>query len=186
MIGEIRQALASDADAIAELHVLSWRGTYRGILPDSYLDGNIVAERRAAWERFFTAPVPGAMAFLALGLAPGSALGAERKPDGFIAFERGHEPGHDAVIENLHVASSARGRGLGRKLMRAAAAHLIGAEADSLCLWVYDDNTAAIDFYRSLGGVIDACGIDPFACADAPHSRIGWHDLPALRDRCAQ
>ena len=47
---EIRQAHAGDAEAIAELHTLSWRGAYRGILPDSFLDLEAEAERRAAWQ----------------------------------------------------------------------------------------------------------------------------------------
>ena len=63
-------------------------------------------------------------------------------------------------------------------------AHLIGNGAGSVCLWVYDRNTAAIDFYLALGGKADAHGTDPFAGAKAPHTRIGWHDLAALRARC--
>ncbi len=176
MSAEIRLARASDADAIAELHVVSWRGSYRGILPDSYLDGDVVAEREAAWARFFAEPPPGAVAFVASG--------AGQSFDGFIALEQGHERGYDAVIENLHVAPGARGRGLGKKLLATAAVHLMAAGDAAACLWVYDANKAAIDFYRALGGVIDARGTDPFAGADAPHSRIGWHDLAVLQNFC--
>ena len=176
MTAEIRLARASDAGAIAALHVLSWRRSYRGILPDAYLDGDVEAERGAAWVRFFTEPPPGAAAFVAPG--------AGQWLDGFIALEAGHESGYDAVIENLHVTPRAQGRGLGKKLLAAGAAHLAAAGDSSACLWVYDANKAAIAFYKSLGGVIDARGLDPFAGADAPHSRIGWPDLTVLRDRC--
>lgn len=172
----IRRAEASDSAAIADLHVLSWRAAYRGILPDSYLDGDVLAERRAVWMRFFAAPVPGAAAFVASG--------SVRALDGFVALEQGHESGYDAIIENLHVAPGARGQGLGKKLMAAAVAHLIDRGAGTVCLWVYDANKAAFDFYASLGGIIDARGTDPFAGANAPHSRIGWRDLAALRDLC--
>jgi hypothetical protein len=34
-----RPADASDSAAVAGLHTASWRHAYRGILPDSYLDG---------------------------------------------------------------------------------------------------------------------------------------------------
>jgi len=176
MTDEIRLARASDADAIAQLHVLSWRGSYRGILPDAYLEGDVEAERAAAWARFFAEPPPGAVAFVAPGV--GQSL------DGFIALEQGHDQGYDAVIENLHVAPVAQGRGLGKKLLAAGAAQLIAAGGTSACLWVYDANKAAIGFYEALGGVIDARGTDPFAGADAPHSRIGWPDLAVLRDHC--
>ena len=176
MTAEVRLARPGDADAIAQLHVVSWRGSYRGILPDAYLDGDAETERAAAWARFFAEPPPGAVAFVAPGA--GQCL------DGFIALEAGHESGYDAVIENLHVAPGAQGRGLGKKLLAAGAAHLAAAGGTSACLWVYDANKAAIGFYQALGGVIDARGFDPFAGADAPHSRIGWPDLRVLRDHC--
>ena len=175
MTGAIRRAGAGDAGAIAALHVVGMRTTYHGILPDRYLESEIEAERRAAWVRFFAAPPPGAAAFIAAGV---------RSLDGFIAFQHGAEAGYDAVIENLHVAPGARGRGLGKRLLRVAAEYMIAAGLGAVCLWVYDDNPAAIRFYTALGGVIDAHGTDPFAGADALHSRIGWHDLTVLRDRC--
>ena len=33
-----RRATANDAEAIAALRVDSWRTTYRGVMPDTYLD----------------------------------------------------------------------------------------------------------------------------------------------------
>ena len=38
MIGLVRQAEIGDAAAIARVHVASWRTTYRGLLPDEFLD----------------------------------------------------------------------------------------------------------------------------------------------------
>jgi hypothetical protein len=35
----IRRALPDDAPALARLHVDSWRAAYRGLVPDSRLDG---------------------------------------------------------------------------------------------------------------------------------------------------
>jgi len=176
MAFEIREAGAGDADAIAALHALSWRATYRGILPDSFLDHEAEAERRAVWSRFFVSPPLGGAAFVALD--------GNRTHQAFIAFERGDEPGYDAVIENLHVAPTAHGKGLGKSLLGRVAAHLIDSGFSSVCLRVYDSNVPAIAFYERLGGRIDGHGIDPFAGADAPDTRIGWHDLPVLRDRC--
>ncbi|HEY4215527.1 MAG TPA: GNAT family N-acetyltransferase [Gemmatimonadaceae bacterium] len=47
----IRKAVPTDAGAIADVHVASWRATYAGLVAQSYLDGLSVAERTAAWER---------------------------------------------------------------------------------------------------------------------------------------
>ncbi len=40
-------ASAQDAEAIARLQAQSWRITYRGMLPDEYLDRHVVADRLA-------------------------------------------------------------------------------------------------------------------------------------------
>ena len=40
-------ASAQDAEAIARLQAQSWRSTYRGMLPDEYLDHHVVADRLA-------------------------------------------------------------------------------------------------------------------------------------------
>ncbi|MDX1402037.1 MAG: GNAT family N-acetyltransferase [Kiloniellales bacterium] len=173
---DIRYAMPEDAPQIASLHVLSWRASYRGVLPDSFLDGEIDQERGAAWEKFFSAPPPGAAAFVAYG-ENGDLMG-------FLAMERGNEGGYDAVIENLHVSPRAQGRGLGKRLLGRAASHLIENNGTAVCLWVYEQNRPAIDFYLRLGGRIDARGTDPFAGADALECRIGWHDLPSLKARC--
>ena len=48
---EIRPADVEDADGIAEVHVRSWRGAYRGLIPQEYLDGLDTAERAGLWVR---------------------------------------------------------------------------------------------------------------------------------------
>lgn len=44
-----RTAVPEDALAIAEVHVSSWRTTYRGLLPDSVLAAQSVEHRELAW-----------------------------------------------------------------------------------------------------------------------------------------
>ncbi len=45
----IRLALDSDARAIAEVHVNSWRAAYRGIFTDEYLASLSVDQREQMW-----------------------------------------------------------------------------------------------------------------------------------------
>lgn len=44
-----RLAAATDAAAIADLHAQSWRRHYRGAYSDAFLDGDVAADRLAAW-----------------------------------------------------------------------------------------------------------------------------------------
>ena len=45
----LRRAGRDDWPTIAAIHAASWRSAYRGIYPDSYLDEEAPAERRAFW-----------------------------------------------------------------------------------------------------------------------------------------
>jgi hypothetical protein len=78
-----------------------------------------------------------------------------------------------------------RGNGIGKGLLSAACERLVGAGVTSVCLWVFDRNQAAIDYYLHLGGIVDKHGVDPFAGANAAHTRIGWPSLATLRENCA-
>ena len=45
-----------DADGIAALHADSWRRHYRGAYLDTYLDGDVVADRQEVWRRRLAEP----------------------------------------------------------------------------------------------------------------------------------
>jgi hypothetical protein len=49
-VAQIRIATPDDAQALAEMHVASWRETYSGLLPDKMLS-SLSVEARAALER---------------------------------------------------------------------------------------------------------------------------------------
>jgi hypothetical protein len=45
----VRLAAADDAPAIADIHIRSWRATYRGLVPDAILDGLSMERRVTSW-----------------------------------------------------------------------------------------------------------------------------------------
>jgi len=56
---KIRVAEAKDAAGIARIHIKSWQETYRGLMPNSYLDNleSVEGERRASfWRKNLSAP----------------------------------------------------------------------------------------------------------------------------------
>src|SRR5689334_13595552 len=55
MSAVIRLATPADARAIAEVRVDAWRTTYRGLIPDAYLDAMKVDESMALWDRVLAA-----------------------------------------------------------------------------------------------------------------------------------
>lgn len=47
----IRNVMLQDAQGIAKVHVDSWRTTYKGILPQSFLDNLSYAKRTELWQK---------------------------------------------------------------------------------------------------------------------------------------
>lgn len=171
----IRDAVAGDASAVTALHVASWRANYRGVLPDTYLNEEAERERASHWRKSLNALAAKDVVLVA---AEGSQL------QGFISVYWRKEAGYDAYLDNLHVRPGLNGSGLGRRLLAAAVQRMIDHGAGNLCLWAFDQNQRAISFYERLGGKAVEHGLDDFANANAPHTRIAWSDLPALLAAC--
>ena len=168
---QIRNATLHDAKFIASIHTSSWRDVYKNILPANYLDYEVEQERRDFWHSKLSNKN---LSEMILTINSGNVV------LGFIWVTRTGEPGYDAVIEALHIDIDAKYCGYGKQIIKAAVRRLIKQGVKSICLRVFDDNAAAIQFYHSIGGVKDQSGIDNFAGANSPDSRIGWKDIRCL------
>ncbi len=147
----IRRARPADAVAIAAVHVAAWRSAYPGILPQEFLARLSVPRQAAHYDAAIRADV-GVHVATASGLDLGAEGGSARIV-GFATSAPTRGPGHlaESEIETLYVLDDWRERGLGRRLMRAAAAHLAGLGCNSTFLWVLRDNPSRW-FYERLGG----------------------------------
>ena len=145
----IRRGRPADASAIGAVHVASWRSAYAGILPDTYLAGLSVIRQAAYYDRAIRLG-QGVHVAAASGLdLPG---GSAPRVVGFVTSGRSRPSGlAEGEIETLYVLDDWRERGLGRRLMRAAAAHLATIGCRSAFLWVLRDNPSRW-FYQRLGG----------------------------------
>jgi len=171
----VRPAESSDAISIAELHAGSWRSAYRGILRDEFLDGPVIQDRRRLWEsRLSHSPTPEAQ-FVAL-----IEHGGELKAFACVLLDA--DPHWGALLDNLHVSTSAQGKGLGRRLMAEAARWILQRRPHSrLHLWVYEKNVAARQFYEHLGGVItEHRATSAPDGSQIPAICYGWEDLGGL------
>jgi GNAT superfamily N-acetyltransferase len=167
----IRKANGMDAAKIAELHALSWLSTYRGILPDSYLDNDLFAERNSYWVHKLKTLTENDFVLL----AEEGAIAI-----GFIAVLDRPEAGCDAFIDNLHVRKEFKGKGIGRALMKEGARLLRESKRNSAYLWVLDGNTAAGRFYLSRGAEISDTSVAKFGGKEVQQTRYVWNDLTSL------
>ena len=145
-----RPAGFGDAEAIARVHVASWRETYPGLVPQPMLDRLSVAGRTRSWRSTLRRPpaVSRTAVFVAewnriiVGFAAG---GAQRSS----ALRRA---GFTAEIDAIYVLRAAQGQGLGRLLMASLAQTFVDRGHGAASLWVLRENAAARRFYERLGG----------------------------------
>ena len=116
--------------------------------------------------------LPGADVAFSEAAADGFLLGGPVKDHD---IRQGHLSGFDCEIYSLHTRERVQGKGLGRALIAASAAHWAKLGKRALMLWAYSDN-AYRKFYEKIGGECVAEGIDE----GVPDVAYGWRDLGKL------
>jgi ribosomal protein S18 acetylase RimI-like enzyme len=140
---EVREATAEDAEQIALLHTDSWRRFYRSAYSDAYLDGDVLEDRRAVWTARLSQPKNSATVVV----DDGADVVA------FVHVVLGEDGQWGSLVDNLHVRHDQRRVGLGRVLLRRAAALVAEDAADRrMYLWVLEENLNAQRFYEAMGG----------------------------------
>ncbi|TVY99672.1 GNAT family N-acetyltransferase [Trebonia kvetii] len=147
----VRPARVEDAGQIALVHVRSWQGAYRGLIPQAFLDGLDVAQRTRTWERAL-AETDNPRAGVLVADDGGSVVG-------FVGYFPSRDPDADpdliGEIGAIYVLPGAWGGGSGRRLMEAALGRLAGAGFTQVTLWVLDSNDRARRFYEAGGWSAD-------------------------------
>lgn len=168
----VREATLDDIPAIARVQVDTWRTTYRGIVPDSFLDGLTYESRERQWTAALGA---GSRTRLVVGEDDAGRV------VGFAASgpELGGDPDYKGELYAIYIDAGAQGRGLGRRLVRAVARRLADEGMTSLLLWVLAGNPSR-GFYERLGG--REVRAKPIAIGGATLEEVayGWADTGVL------
>jgi len=166
----VRAAKPEDAYAISVVRVETWGAAYRGILPDSYLDGLRAGDRAEQLrqaiageghkEYFFVAEDDGVVVGFAI-------CGPERDGSGRYKGE----------VYAIYVLPAFQRRGIGRLLMRAAVAKLGELGFTSMLLWTPEKNAYCL-FYERLGGARIAAKTYDIGGTPVDLAAYGWEKLP--------
>jgi GrpB-like predicted nucleotidyltransferase (UPF0157 family)/ribosomal protein S18 acetylase RimI-like enzyme len=147
----VRNATAGDAPHIAEIHVRSWQAAYRGILPDSLLDGLSVPEREQSWN-----------ALLSDRDDRWLTLVAEDSGGALVGFCSVATPSRDedageatAEVGALYVDPERWREGVGEVLLSTALEKLGEKGWRDVILWVLPENRAALAFYDRFGFLVE-------------------------------
>lgn len=162
----VRVATVEDAEGIADVHVTSWQSTYRGHLPQSFLDGLSTEQRTPGWVKDIEQGT----------LTTHVALDESGTIGGFVSTGPCAEDTSDPTVGELwaiYVRPELLGQGIGTSLHEAGIAALATRFRDAI-LWVLEQNARARSFYERMGWHADG-GIK--------HPAIGDTQITELRYR---
>jgi GNAT superfamily N-acetyltransferase len=111
---------------------------------------------------------------------PGDQAGPGASIVGFASGGRARRAGlAEGEVETLYVLDDFRERGVGRRLMRAMAAHLRAIGCRSALVWVLADNNARW-FYRHLGGRLSMTETIGVAGRPVQQTALTWDPIDVL------
>ncbi|MPT26532.1 MAG: GNAT family N-acetyltransferase [Achromobacter sp.] len=139
----LRQATARDADTIAAMHAASWAATYRGLLPDGFLDAGLADNRRVHWQEQLRRSDADAQAVFIAEQAG--------QPIGFVCVKQERDHPDDVLLDNLHVLAPHQGTGAGKLMVARATDWARARGASRLYLYALEGNNRAIAFYERQG-----------------------------------
>jgi GNAT superfamily N-acetyltransferase len=167
----IRRAKPDDAHRIAWVHLESWKTTYPGIIPQSYIDGLKIENGLRNWQERLTQG-DGPVVLVAedeAGIFGFAAGGAIMHPvDGF-----------DGELGAIYLLATHQKQGAGAALVRRIASDLTERAFRSMAVWVLKANPSR-GFYERMGGVqVAEQGIE-IGGVTLPEVAYGWKDISAL------
>ena len=145
---EIRPARVNDAPALAKVHVDSWRAAYRGLVPDSSLEGFTYEWREERFRQSLAANAEETyvvrvdeeiVGFLTLGTARDADLDINRTGE----------------IWGIYISPNYWHKGIGKRLADEAERILKSRGYGDAVLWVLEGNQQARRFYEAMGFTLD-------------------------------
>jgi GNAT superfamily N-acetyltransferase len=137
----IRPARPEEGSAVAAVRVASWRATYRGVVPDSYL------ETMNPNEPHWCAMAAGELAGTELLVCE-----VDGRVVGFAAYGAARPPtfGHAGELYATYYLPEAMGKGYGSAMLRSVIAGQRRLGHDDMIVWVMEANARGRNFYETV------------------------------------
>lgn len=168
----VRDMTLPDCARVAEIRVGGWRSAYRGLMPQSHLDGlDVSADAELHRARFTQADssVVNLVAERAGELVGWACHGPYR--DGEVRTR-------DAELYAIYVDPEQYGGGVGHALLQESLRRCLAAGHDRVLLWVLKENARARRFYERAGFQPDGTE-EPFAIDDVVVPEVRYMKRPA-------
>ncbi|MBK6291405.1 MAG: GNAT family N-acetyltransferase [Candidatus Kapabacteria bacterium] len=139
----VRDATPDDVHAIAEIHVASWQSTYKGIVPQEFLDTMSVDDSAARWMRSFSRTTCKLIVAEIDDVIVGWCY------SGYCRDDDAHPT--TAELWAIYIHPNAIQRGVGQALWKNAKESLASIGYTHVIVWVLKENLQAIGFYSRIG-----------------------------------
>jgi len=140
---KIRAATPQDADALAKVHIDSWRSAYRGLVPDSHLAKLDYAKRAQGFRKALTNHSEETYLAEKNGEVLGFLTVGGCRDDDVDRQETGE-------IWGIYLSAAHWRKGVGSSLCRYGERLLQSRGHTVLVLWVFKDNEQARGFYEAM------------------------------------
>ena len=168
--------MVDDAEAIERVRTDTWRDAYRGLMPDSLLDGlDYDATRRRA-QMSALAPQHFVLVAEDDGAVVGFCIGGRARPP---------EERFVGEVYAIYVRPEHHGHGIGRAMLQAAAKELVERGYLSMIIWVLRENAPSRRFYERMGGIYVRDEVRELEGVRITESGYGWDDVGPLAARAA-
>jgi GNAT superfamily N-acetyltransferase len=174
----IRPAQPSDAEAIAHVHIATWRTTYTGIMPAEHLAKLSYEKRAAGWRSILSDPDNPAFTLVAM---------SDEEIVGFATGgpARGEHCLYKGELWGIYVLRDRQRQGIGRHLTLAVVEELQRRGIHSMLVWVLKDNPCRA-FYEQLGGAPVGEKEIEIGGKKLIEASYGWSDLCMLVATCGR
>lgn len=141
----VRDATIADSEAIALIHVNTWKIAYKGQLPDDLLNTLSIAEKKDGWEKIITERTPNE--YVLVTECKGEVVGW--CSGGSCRDENLHKK--TGELYGIYVKHDCFGKGVGTALMNTMLKRLQHDGYDRVTLWTLVTNNKSHDFYKRQG-----------------------------------
>lgn len=137
----IRKAVPTDAAGIANVHINSWKTTYKDIVSDEYLDSLTVEDRTVRWDGILS----GSHQTYVCQLEDGGIAG-------FVSIGKEREKKYEGELYAIYLLKEYQRNGIGSDLFTFAMDALKSQGFSNMLVWVLKEN-ASKHFYYSFNPV---------------------------------
>ena len=149
----IRNAIESDAEGIAFVHVNSWRTSYAGIIDPSFLENISYDKHLASWKEILQSKNSQELVILFEGKIVGFAgfgpVRLESCIDHPLLKDKNANIGE---VYAIYLLEQHKGKGCGKALFNKCRFHLSQEGFESFVVRALTDNVRARSFYENEGG----------------------------------